>query len=63
MKTYVVGVVNLFDNNLLLEKIDAMSEIEALLKHSSLVGFEASSTDDIYQELFDCDIVAGVIEI
>lgn len=66
MRTYVVAVLNFFDNEIKMEKIFANDPKEALFKHSSLTGYRLdnqASLEDIYSDLFDCDIVAEVMEI
>lgn len=65
MKTYVVGVINFFDNILKLEKISAENEIEAINSHSMINGysFESKDIENIKQEAFDMDMMVDVIEI
>lgn len=63
---FVVGVLSFFENEIELEKISAESEKEALMKHSLLNGYivdENASLEEIYDDLFNCDIAASVIKI
>lgn len=66
MNTYVVGVLDFFDNEIQMEKIIAETEIDALMKHSKIKGFDfsnCSSLEEMYQELINADTVANIIKI
>lgn len=65
MKTFVIAYMNFFDNNLCLEKVNALSKDEALgiaLKKLNLEGF-FESEEDIKSYAFDCDSLIEAIEI
>lgn len=71
MKTYVVTVMNFFDNNMKSEKIEADSWKEALLKHSSMLNEDGSTSEDWLSETieeakndaFNADFMFEVFEI
>lgn len=66
MNTYVVGVLNFFDNEICLKKIEAENEMEALKQHSNIVGYDfsnCSTLEDMYVELFNADMTASILQI
>lgn len=66
MNTYVVGVLDFFDNEIKMEKISAENEIDALTKHSRIQGFDfsnCSTLEEMYQELLNADTVADILQI
>lgn len=68
-KRYAVGYCDTFDNDLKLEIIEATDEREALKKHSKFAVTTELSLDEfpdmesIYEFLFNCDVIASVLEI
>ena len=69
MKTFVVAYSNFFDNDLTLEIVTADTPEEAIWKHSKLQDpcWLPEDIDDevevIKEYLFNCDVLAAVIEI
>jgi hypothetical protein len=71
MRTYVVTVMNFFDNDMKSEKIEADSWKEALLKHSSMLNEDGSIGEDWFSntieeaknDAFNADLMFEVIEI
>ena len=66
MKTFVVGFLSFFDNEIVLEKIQAENEVEAVKKHSHLAGYEfldLNSVSDIDYELSNSDITVSILEL
>ncbi len=72
MDTFIVGYMNLFDNDLILECVEADTTNEAIWKHSKLQGedwdackppTDTMSTENVKQFFFDLDTVVGVIGI
>ena len=66
MKNYVVAFLSFFDNKIILEKIQANSEIDAIKMHSRLKDWElqdGATLEDISDMLFYDDAVISVIEV
>jgi hypothetical protein len=72
MKKFVIGYVNFYDNNLILELIEAESEHQARWQHSSLQSADwegcnqdthQMTPDEFQQWCFDCDMLISSIEI
>lgn len=69
---YAVAYVNLFDNDLKIDIVEATDEKSALLKHSifqddqHMVEFVNSidgDMDQVQEEMFNCDVLVQVKEI
>lgn len=67
MKKFVVGCINFFDNDLIMEVIEAIDWKDALNQHSSLKGNEDIIWPDSLKsakiEAFNMDMMIDVIEI
>lgn len=66
MKNYVVAFLSFFDNEIILEKIQANNEVDAIKMHSQLKDWEFqdnATLEDISDMLFNCDAVVSVIEV
>ena len=66
MKNYVVAFLSFFDNEIILEKIQANNQIDAIKMHSQLKDWEFqgdATLEDISDMLLDCDSVVSVIEV
>lgn len=68
MKTYVVGYINFFNNELTLEQVKANDPCKAIYKHSELATdaqhFDSSmSLEDIQDALWSADSMVAVIEV
>ncbi len=72
MQAFIVGYLTLFDNVLILERVEADTTTEAIWKHSRLQGedwqackaqTDGMSTEDVEGFFFDCDTVVGAIAI
>lgn len=68
MKNYVVGFFDLFDpeEEVCMEKVQAMSEVEALRGCSFLKGYElpeSADVDAIREIVFGCDGSISIIEV
>lgn len=66
MKNYVVAFLDFFDNEIILEKVQANSKIDAIKIHSRLKDWEfpdGATLEDISDMLFYDDAVVSVIEI
>lgn len=66
MKKFVVGYLNFFDNDLLMEVVSASSYEEAIMNCSYVREFDFpkdSTFEDMKDILFNCDIVISAIEI
>lgn len=66
MKRFVVGYLNFFDNDLLMEFVFANSYEEAITNCSYIKEFsfpENTTFEDMKNILFDCDIVVSAIEV
>ncbi len=72
MTNFVVAYMNFFDNNLVLEHVEADTRTEAIWKHSSLQGehweackhrTDGMSDDEVGEFFFDCDTMVGAIAI
>ncbi len=72
MKNYVVGYINFFDNELILEEISASSPSEAFWKHSKLQydGWDENQestkgmdAEELQAWSFDFDMVVSVLEL
>ena len=72
MDTFIVGYLSRFDNDLILERVEADTTTEAIWKHSRLQGkdwqackcqTDGMSDEEIKQFFFDVDTVVGAIAI
>ena len=69
MNTYVIAHTNLFDNSLTLEIVTANTPDEAIWKHSKLQDpcwqpeDAGDNLEEIKEYLFNCDVLASVIEV
>lgn len=65
MKSYIVGVINFFDNDLKLEKVFAENKVEAINNHSMINGFsfESKTLEEAKVEAFNMDMMVDAIEI
>lgn len=66
MNDYVVACADLFDNNIVMERIKAPNKAAAVLAHSKLTGYDYSpeqSLEDLQDDLINCDIVIEVMEL
>ena len=72
MKRYVVGYLNCFDNNLVLEEISADSPHDALWKHSKLQDdnwgdcvndTKGMDSEELQDWGFDFDMSVSVLEV
>ncbi len=70
MKIFVVGYLSMFENELVLEKVEAENEMDALCLHSQLSADDnqewmrsQSSVEELLQSLADGDIIVEVIEV
>ena len=66
MKTFVVGYLSFFDNEIEMEKVQAENELEAVknskfLAENDLTGYD--SVDEIDYMLSGCDATISVIEV
>lgn len=65
-KTYAVGYINFFDNDLIIEIISAPNWYEALHKHSKMQGerwISNYSLEEAKIEAFNADMMIDVKEI
>lgn len=61
---YVVGYLDFFDNEMLLEQIQADSPEDAVAKHSKLSkSFLPAKLEEMQEHLFNSDTVIDVLEI
>lgn len=72
MKRYVVGYLNYFDNNMILEVVEADSPSDALWKHSKLKSDDWGPNQEITQGMspkelqdwaFEFDTSVAVLEL
>lgn len=66
MKNYVVGCLNIFNDEIFLKKVEANSEVEAIM-NSGFVYKERFPEDvdieTIKKVIFDCNSAISVIEV
>lgn len=62
-KTYVVGFVNFFDNELKLEIVQASSEFEAAKDYLKLDDLTSKTVEELKEELINQDCLIEVKEI
>ncbi len=67
MKTYVVGYISFYENELYLEQVSAENELDAILRHSSLSGHDyykhVTTVQELQEEFFNGDSMVNVIEV
>lgn len=66
MKTFVVGFLDFFDNDLQLNKVQAENPIDAIKTSGFVEGYDFpvnATMDEIEDIMLDCDSVISVIEV
>ena len=68
-KTYIIGYLSFFDNELILKKVQATSKRDAIIRYFSSENEEwqdyefAPTHEQIILDLRNCDIAMNVIEV
>lgn len=64
MKTFVIGYLDFFDNELKLEKVQAENAVDALIRYLGMdIPNSDPSVEDIKNAAFDSDICVSIMEI
>ena len=68
MNKYAVAYMNLFDNDLTIEFVEAPNDIEAIYKHTKMLDIDNETDtsidlEELKQQLFDGDILVDVKKV
>lgn len=66
MKTFVVGFLSFFDNDLCLNKVQAENPVDAIKTSGFVEGYDIpvnATMDEIQEIMFNYDSVISVIEV